>query len=194
MTNERTRVRQPNPDKTAPQLVVEVNYEIRVEQYVDIVAYFSGMDEHGRARFVRWVEEQEPQGYGEDELVLNYLLPEEDDFFDVGAVGYRPLVSDSEQVDVDYGSTSVRLRQGYTEQTYGAASEFTEEDFEYLLSHVPWLKTFFEARAAQELEQDPSDLNRIPGPNDISLFTILSETADPSRVLGPPDFTDFTKE
>lgn len=163
---ERTRVRQPNPDKTAPQLVVEVNYEIRVEQYIDLVALYSKMDEHARKRFMEWVEEQEPQGYGESELVLNYLFPAEDDAGDVGAVGYRPLVADSEWVDIDYGTASVRLRQGYTEHTYGAASEFTEEDFEYLLGHVPWLKTLFDARAAQELEQDPSDLNRIPGPND----------------------------
>jgi len=163
---EHRSVRQANPDKTAPQLVVEVNYEIRVEQYIDLVAFYSKMDEHERKRFVQWVEEQESQGYGEDELVLNYLYPEEDDCGDVGAVGYRPLVSDSEWIDVDYGETRVRLRQGYAEHTHGPASEFSEEDFEYLLGHVPWLKVFFDARAAQELERDPSDLNRIPGPND----------------------------
>ena len=165
---ERHRVRQPNPDVTAPQLVVEINYEIRVEQYVDLVGYYGGLDQHGQQRFMKWVEEQEPQGYGEDELVLNFLLPAEDDPGDVGAVGYRPLVADTEHVDMYYGETRVRLRQGYTERAYGPASDFTEEDMEYLLDRVHWLKVFFTARRAAE-ELEPEEINRIPGPNDTPL-------------------------
>ncbi|NUS02016.1 MAG: hypothetical protein HOV97_05565 [Nonomuraea sp.] len=166
---EYRRVRDANPDTTATQLVVEVNYEIRVEQYVDLVAYYSRFTDQGKERFFRWAQEQDDQWYTDEELVVNYLLPDTDDAGDVGAVPMNEGVADPEWVDINEADVRVRLRQGYRERSFDrAAGEFSSEDLDYLLAHVPWLRAFFDARAREkaESEPDPAEMARIPGPHD----------------------------
>lgn len=168
---ERRRVRDPNPDLTAPQLVVEVEYEVKVQQYVDLIGHYSRLSEREQKWFARYVAENESQGYGDDEFVLNFLLPEDDDLHDVGEVPYGEGAADHAWVEVDGMDTEVRvaLRTGYRERIYGREEgRFSQEDFDYLLDHVPWLKAFFVARR-QERELEPEEIARIPGSNDIPL-------------------------
>lgn len=148
---EHLRVRDPNPDVTAPQLVVEISFEVSVEQHVDIVKYFASFGERRQDEFARFVENMGPQGYVDYELPGNFLFPQEDDGMDIdGMPQWRPGVADPMRVDpTGEFDLRVRLREGATAPNYGRAeSDFTPEDFVYLRRHVAWLDKFFKAREA----------------------------------------------
>lgn len=150
-----------------PSLLVEFQYEVRYEQEIDLVAFFSSLGESGRADYLRFVTEND-QGYLEWEWPVAYISNWvcEDLYVETSL----PQQHTSEQVDIepDYANW-VRHMTGDVEPRK-RYDKFDAGHAEHLLAKVPWMAATHKIALGQEVEENAAELARIPGPRDVPLF------------------------
>lgn len=150
-------------DERAKRLIVRVEAEVRVEQLVDLPAYFQDLSE-GERKSYRLFAQQNDEGYAEWELPVAYLTQGFYETLEVNLPFLSSDVADFEHVDIDNVETYTAARKGSF-----VSSRFTPEDFDLLRAQVHWLDTVHRVLNDED-EASEEDLARIPGPNDIPLF------------------------
>jgi hypothetical protein len=154
-------------DKPAhqPKLVVEMGIEVKVEQKIDLLAYYSELSERDQQTYAKFLLSNE-QGYEPWECPMAFLWPHDGEP-DFGYGQGIPLVLDEgvvdpEHVDIDDWNSRVVMREGDVNHVW---SEFDADDCQYLLDRIPWMKRLHEA-VGEDDDPDEAELARIPGPLD----------------------------
>jgi hypothetical protein len=120
---------------TSPALVVRSEVQVNVRTTVDLVAWFAGFDPAARAAY--WAVDlgglldstwERPTAY------LDYVVT---DAAEEVMVPVCAAFSGRTTVDADAGGACVQQRDG--SRASGPARTWTEDDFETLVSAVPWL-------------------------------------------------------
>jgi len=154
----------------APILQVEIAFEVLARASVDLVTYFRDLREQGRKEYAEFTRSDEDEdGYEDWERPMSFLTRAGDEEFDgISLVPHRVFSQQGmpqpirENVEVDRQEFRVRTRDGKS----AYSSDWSEEDFDALRAHVPWLDKFHQTLND---EVDEEDLARTPGPNDTPL-------------------------
>lgn len=151
----------------APELEVEIRFEVQIEARVDLVRYFERLTPAQQRSY----KETDLDDYDEEwERPIAFLASGlDDDFGIVDVVPFRPFPERGsrapqivrQSVDVEPERERVTIREG--KSAYDR--DWTEEDFRALRARVGWLD---QMHALLELE-DEEDLARRPGPLDTPL-------------------------
>lgn len=150
-------------DERAGRLIVEIETEVRVEQLVDLPAYFNGFPEGERASYRHYAEANEG-GYADWELPVAYLSQGVYETLEVNLPFLSFDCSDFERSDIDEVRTETRAYKGQF-----VSRHFSIDDYDFLRSKVAWLNAVHALLNGEEGASE-EDIARIPGPHDIPLI------------------------
>lgn len=161
---------------TAKRHTITLTQEVTVEQVIDLVVYFNGLDDDQRNDYMALDPDDRSvfiDGPEEWRWPLVYLVPPDAGAQidpDIVLVPHASVVRDDVTEDgVDARVYSRPFDVPDTER--GRPGEWTVADFNHLRTAVKWLDDFHYAREVG-VEEEAEDLvsSRVPGPNDLPMF------------------------
>lgn len=146
---------------TAAALHLEVSVHVVARQRVNLVEFFQAMDPREQDRY-KALDIHHLGMEADWEWPLAYLWPDEHDVVPLSLVPRA-----QSHVSGDISDAALRLSARGGEMVFGRDAEWTEDDFETLKSHVPWLAAFHDTLTTPLTAEERA---RIPGPDDVPLF------------------------
>lgn len=157
------------PTGSPPPVTVEVTASVDVEETVDLVTLFAGMDERAQRHYLG-LDLSEYGMSAEWERPLAYLWPDAEDLVPMSLItgANKPPFGDIQD-------SNVRVIKRNGERTSRDEREWTEDDYRDLSAQVHWLPLPTDKRAATEDRRDPID-----GPVSLTVEVTATVGADQS--------------
>lgn len=150
------------PEAPVVALSIEVSATVQVTQTVDLVKTFTGLSETAKQRYLS-MDYTEVGFEAEWERPMAFLWPDEHDLVPIS------MCPGDGFANGDVNDASMRLSSRNGTRLWGKDAQWTEADFNLLVSHVPWMQSHYE-RLAALTAMTAEDRDRVPGPDDVPLF------------------------